>query len=116
MAQFDCLRCGTAMRFVGQEKLQLGQASWLLGDWPNLVAGALEVSIMACPYCGKLEFFSGGGVAPTVDSPAATTPACTSADARNAALPTISTIPNVPCAAILTGRRMNFKTYKIISG
>ena len=68
MAQFDCLRCGTAMRFVGQEKLQLGQASWLLGDWPNLVAGALEVSIMACPYCGKLEFFSGGGVAPTVDT------------------------------------------------
>ena len=63
MAQFDCLRCGTAMRFVGQEKLQLGQASWLLGDWPNLVAGALEVSIMACPYCGKLEVFSGGGVA-----------------------------------------------------
>ena len=49
MAQFDCLRCGTAMRFVGQEKLQLGQASWLLGDWPNLVAGALKVSIMACP-------------------------------------------------------------------
>ena len=54
MAQFDCLRCGTAMRFVGQEKLQLGQTSWLLGDWPNLVAGALKVSIMVCPHCGKL--------------------------------------------------------------
>ena len=111
MAQFDCLRCGTAMRFVGQEKLQLGQASWLLGDWPNLVAGALEVSIMACPYCGKLEFFSGGGVAPAVD-----TGDCPSAPVPCAAPATISTIPNVPCAAILTGRRMNFKTYKIISG
>ena len=55
MAQFDCLRCGTAMRFVGQEKLQLGQASWLLGDWPNLVAGALEVSIMACPYLSLIH-------------------------------------------------------------
>ena len=50
MAQFDCLRCGTAMCFVGQEKLQLGQTSWLLGDWPNLVAGALKVSIMVCPH------------------------------------------------------------------
>ena len=72
MAQFDCLRCGTAMCFVGQEKLQLGQTSWLLGDWPNLVAGALKVSIMV-------------------------------------------TIPNVPCAAIPTGRRMNFKANKTIS-
>lgn len=56
MAQFDCLRCGTAMRFVGQEKLQLGQTSWLLGDWPNLVAGALKVSIMACPTAGSWSF------------------------------------------------------------
>ena len=81
MPEFDCLRCGTAMRFVGQEKLQLGQTSWLLGDWPNLVAGSLKVSIMACPHCGKLEFFSGGDVAPTVDIgdsdlPQRTSPVC----------------------------------------
>lgn len=62
MAQFNCLRCGTAMRFVGQEKLQLGKTGWLLGDLPNLLAGALEVSIVECPHCGKLEFFSGNAV------------------------------------------------------
>ena len=47
------------MRFAGQNKLQLGKTSWLFGDLPNLMAGALEVSIMACPACGKLEFFTG---------------------------------------------------------
>ena len=59
MPDFDCLRCGTAMQFVGQHKLQLGKTSWIFGDLPNLMAGALDVSIMACPACGKLEFFTG---------------------------------------------------------
>ena len=53
MPDFDCLRCGTAMHFVGQHKLQLGRTSWIFGDLPNLMAGALDVSIMACPACGK---------------------------------------------------------------
>ena len=54
MPDFNCLRCGTPMRFAGQNKLQLGKTSWLFGDLPNLMAGALEVSIMACPACGTL--------------------------------------------------------------
>ena len=53
MPDFHCLRCGTPMRFAGRDKLQLGKTSWLFGDLPNLMAGALEVSIMACPACGK---------------------------------------------------------------
>lgn len=53
MPDFDCLRCGTAMQFVGQHKLQLGKTSWIFGDLPNLMAGALDVSIMACPACGN---------------------------------------------------------------
>ena len=52
MPNFNRLRCGTPMRFAGQDKLQLGKTSWLFGDLPNLMAGALEVSIMACPDCG----------------------------------------------------------------
>ena len=36
MPHFDCLRCGTAMHFVGQHKLQLGKTSWVFGDLPNL--------------------------------------------------------------------------------
>ena len=58
MKKLNCLRCGTEMRFLMQEKLQLGQTGWILGDLGNLVAGALEVTIMVCPDCGKLEFFS----------------------------------------------------------
>ena len=52
MSDFNCLRCGTPMHFAGQHRLQLGKTSWLLGDLPNLVAGALDVSIMVCPACG----------------------------------------------------------------
>lgn len=52
-----CLRCSQAMNHVKREKLQLGQTGWILGDLPNLLAGAMEVDIYSCPNCGKLEFF-----------------------------------------------------------
>lgn len=52
-----CLRCQAQMRFAGRENLQLGKTGWLLGDLPNLFAGALEVAIFTCPNCGKIEFF-----------------------------------------------------------
>lgn len=55
----NCLRCGAEMEFIAREKIQLGQTGWLLGDLPNLVAGALETAIFTCPKCGKLEFFQG---------------------------------------------------------
>ena len=50
--QLNCLRCGAGMNFLCREKMQLGQTGWLLGDLPNLVAGAMEVEIYACPKCG----------------------------------------------------------------
>ena len=53
----ECLRCGGEMNHIKTEKLQLGQTSWLLGDWPNLLAGGLEVAIFCCSKCGKLEFY-----------------------------------------------------------
>ena len=55
--QLSCLRCGAGMRFIKREKFQLGQTGWVLGDLPNLFAGAMEIEIYACPKCGKLEFF-----------------------------------------------------------
>lgn len=57
MKQLDCLRCGSAMRFLKREKIQLGQTGAFLGDWPNIIAGALDAEIYYCPRCGKLEFF-----------------------------------------------------------
>lgn len=57
MKTINCLRCDIPMRYIRTEKLQLGQTGWLLGDLPNLLAGALEVELYTCPNCGKLEFF-----------------------------------------------------------
>ena len=56
-----CLRCGTQMEYLKTEKLQLGQTSWILGDLPNLLAGAMDVEIYICPNCRKLEFYQGDG-------------------------------------------------------
>ena len=53
----NCLRCGQEMNHIRTEKLQLGQTGWILGDIPNLLAGAMEVDIYSCSQCGKLEFF-----------------------------------------------------------
>ena len=57
MNDIDCVRCGQKMSYIKTEKLQLGQTGWLLGDLPNLLAGAMEVDIYACPKCRKIEFF-----------------------------------------------------------
>lgn len=46
------------MQFAGRENLQLGKTGLLLGNLPNLFAGALEVAIFVCPECGKIEFFN----------------------------------------------------------
>ena len=60
MRKRKCLRCDAAMKFGMQQKFQLGQTSFLLGDWPNLMAGALELEVWFCPKCGKVEFFVPG--------------------------------------------------------
>ncbi len=57
-----CLRCGVEMRYVKREKIQLGETGWILGDLPNLFAGAMAVDIYVCPDCGKIEFFSAQAV------------------------------------------------------
>lgn len=57
MKKIDCLRCGQKMRYFGTEKLQFGQTSWIFGDLPNLLAGAMEVDVYCCLECRKLEFF-----------------------------------------------------------
>ena len=59
MKQLRCLRCGVEMQLLKREHLQLGRTGWILGSLDNLMAGALDVDILACPACGKLEFFRG---------------------------------------------------------
>ena len=60
MRKTKCLRCDARMKFGMQQKFQMGQTSFLLGDWPNLIAGALELEVWFCPKCGKVEFFVPG--------------------------------------------------------
>lgn len=57
MRKPDCLHCGVKLSFVGRRKIQLGQTGWILGDIPNLIAGAMELDIYSCPDCGKVEFY-----------------------------------------------------------
>ena len=58
MKEMTCLRCGGEMRFFAKERLQLGKTGWILGDLPNLIAGALEVEMYICSSCKKLEFYA----------------------------------------------------------
>ena len=62
-----CLRCGTEMRFMMRERLQLGQTGWLLGDLSNLLSGSLKVDVYCCPDCGKMEFFKADDNEPGYD-------------------------------------------------
>ena len=71
--QLNCLRCGTGMRFIRREKFQLGQTGWVLGDLPNLFAGAAKTGSgylppdapgglprKKCPACGAVLDFDYG--------------------------------------------------------
>ncbi len=58
MKSINCLRCDKKMDYIMTEDIQLGKQSFIFGDWPNLLAGALTVSVYRCPECGKIEFFS----------------------------------------------------------
>ena len=57
MRKLTCLRCGGDMNYISREKFQLGQTGWVLGDLPNLFAGAMELDVYSCPRCGKVEFY-----------------------------------------------------------
>ena len=60
MRTLKCLRCGANMKFAMQQKFQMGEAGFLTGDLPHLLAGALELEVWFCPDCGKAEFFVPG--------------------------------------------------------
>ena len=72
----DCLRCGSPMRFLGSEQLQLGKTSFFTGVWSNLFSGALKVTVYRCPNCGKLEFYHSEEEDPSAETPQRTCPKC----------------------------------------
>ena len=76
MKQLNCLRCDSPMHYLGEENIQLGKAGWILGDLPNLIAGAMRVRIYICPECRKLEFFAGDEEVQEEELPQRTCPKC----------------------------------------
>ena len=64
------------MQYLSRERLQLGKTGWVLGDLPNLLAGALDVEIYVCPLCRKLEFVAAEEGNGEEDLPQKTCPAC----------------------------------------
>ena len=61
MMEKRCSNCGGIMQYLGDDKIQLGQAGLLLGHLSNLWHGALYVEIWECPECGKLDLYRGEG-------------------------------------------------------
>ena len=76
MRKLKCLRCGEDMLFVRREDFQLGRTGWILGDWPNLLAGAMELDVYACKGCGKVELFLPEGVIEGGELPQKKCPKC----------------------------------------
>lgn len=76
MKDMNCLRCDEPMQYLARERSQLGKTGWILGDLPNLFAGALDVHIYVCPACGKLEFYAAEDGVGTEELPQKTCPVC----------------------------------------
>lgn len=99
MRKLNCLRCKTVMKFARQEKIQLGQTGILLGDWPNIMAGALEVEIWLCPKCSKVEFFLPGYPEETPVEPEMDDAAVPPEEAMDIVGVSMEGIPQVRCPA-----------------
>ena len=76
MKNIGCLRCGTAMKFVKKENIQLGETGILFRDLSHLLSGSLGVDIYVCPKCKKLEFFSDESEELGAELPKRTCPEC----------------------------------------
>lgn len=60
-AQFNCLRCGQIMAYLGQLPLRSGGESGFLGalfdKWSALSERVVPLDVYRCSSCGHLEFF-----------------------------------------------------------
>ena len=49
--------CDQKMTALGIFQFQLGEHSFLLGDWAHVMAGSLEMAVYQCEICGQFKFF-----------------------------------------------------------
>ncbi len=52
-----CLRCGGQMLQYGVETFKLGEETFFFSDLNRLASGAIELALLRCETCGKIEFF-----------------------------------------------------------
>jgi len=52
-----CPRCAIPMIKMGQQQFQLGEYNAWLGSLAHMAAGSLELDLLLCPKCRKVEFF-----------------------------------------------------------
>ncbi len=55
--KLKCLRCHTAMQFVGNSRFHEGTQFGVLGNLFELFENRQSFDLYACPSCGKVEFF-----------------------------------------------------------
>lgn len=60
MRKLDCLRCGSGMTFLMQEKFQKGDMGPWVGNINFSMQRGFEMEVYSCPKCGKLEFYLPG--------------------------------------------------------
>jgi hypothetical protein len=53
----DCLRCRSALEYVGTKKFHRGPNLGALGDWAELFVGHESLEMYRCSECGHVEFF-----------------------------------------------------------
>lgn len=76
MKKINCLRCDSPMVYYSTEHIQLGKTGWLVGDLPNLFAGAITAQIYICPQCKKIELYYTEDAAQNFSLPQKTCPKC----------------------------------------
>ena len=55
-----CLRCQTALSFLGNKQFHEGSRSWgfFLGNLGELFVNQETLDVYACPSCGHVELFA----------------------------------------------------------
>lgn len=53
-----CIRCGAPMAKIGRKKFQMGEENFFFDS--HAWAGSLELDVLKCTACRKVEFFAPG--------------------------------------------------------
>lgn len=61
LSGLTCPRCGGAMLRRGRQTFKLGEETLFFSDLNRLASGSLELELLACEKCGKVEFYLPAG-------------------------------------------------------